>query len=190
VLGCGFESGQGDGFLRAIKIRSTPSFRWEVRSEVPCRKILRHVKDPLKYHGDEQTQFSFLSPISYCSRDVSGDGQSALVVKLGVSPRRSRLLAGSHRYHPGIVQNAQGRSAETAVSPHHNNQSTIYYNADSAYHRCGSRKIPLIMYRFKNKIFCLINITLLSPCASIGVLWDCFTFYLVRRSTHCHTCQR
>jgi hypothetical protein len=25
--GCGFEPGQGDGFLSAIKIRSTPSFR-------------------------------------------------------------------------------------------------------------------------------------------------------------------
>jgi hypothetical protein len=27
---------------------------------------------------------------------------------------------------PGIVQQAQGRSVDTAVSPHHNNQSTIY----------------------------------------------------------------
>jgi hypothetical protein len=34
-------------------------------------------------------------------------------------------LIGSHRYHPGIVQQAQGRSAETAVSPHYNNQSTV-----------------------------------------------------------------
>jgi hypothetical protein len=25
--GCGFEPGQGDGFLRAIKVSSTPSFR-------------------------------------------------------------------------------------------------------------------------------------------------------------------
>jgi hypothetical protein len=41
---CGFEPGQGDGFLRAIRIRSTPSFRWEVKPEVPCRKILRLVK--------------------------------------------------------------------------------------------------------------------------------------------------
>jgi hypothetical protein len=39
--GCGFELGQGDEFLRAIKIRSTPSFGWEVKPEVPCRKILR-----------------------------------------------------------------------------------------------------------------------------------------------------
>jgi hypothetical protein len=51
-----------------------------------------------------------------------------MVVKLGVSPSRSLLLTGSHRYHPGIVQQAQGRSAETAVSFHHNNQSTTIYN--------------------------------------------------------------
>jgi hypothetical protein len=63
---------------------------------------------------------------STCLRDVSGDGQIALVVKLGVSPSRSRLLTGPYRYHQGIVQQAQGRSAETSVSPHHNNQSTIY----------------------------------------------------------------
>jgi hypothetical protein len=50
--GRGFEPGQGDGFLRAIKIRSTPSFGWEVKPEVPCRKILRHVKDLLKAHDD------------------------------------------------------------------------------------------------------------------------------------------
>jgi hypothetical protein len=56
---------------------------------------------------------------------MSDDGLSALVVKLGVSPSRSRLR-GPHRYHAGIVQQAQGRSSETAVSPYHNNQSTIY----------------------------------------------------------------
>jgi hypothetical protein len=49
--------GQGDGFLRVIKIRSTPSFRWEVKLEVSCRKILWHVKDLSKSHGDRQTKF-------------------------------------------------------------------------------------------------------------------------------------
>jgi hypothetical protein len=39
LKGYGFEPGQGDGFLRAIKIRSMPSFGWEVKPEVPCRKI-------------------------------------------------------------------------------------------------------------------------------------------------------
>jgi hypothetical protein len=82
------------------------------------------LKELLKSHRDEETKFLFSSPNS-CPRGVSGDAQSALVVKLGVSPNRSRLLTGSHRYHPGIVQQAKGRSAETAVSPHHNNQSTV-----------------------------------------------------------------
>jgi hypothetical protein len=39
-------------FLRAIKVRRTPSFGWEVKPEVPCRKILRRVKDLLKTHED------------------------------------------------------------------------------------------------------------------------------------------
>jgi hypothetical protein len=49
---CGFEPGQDDVFLTAIKVRSTPSFGWEVKPEVPCRKILRNVKYLLKSHGD------------------------------------------------------------------------------------------------------------------------------------------
>jgi hypothetical protein len=45
--GCRFKPSQGDGLLRAINIRSTPSFGWEVKPEAPCVKILWHVKDPL-----------------------------------------------------------------------------------------------------------------------------------------------
>jgi hypothetical protein len=40
----GFKPSRGDRFLRAITIRSIPSFLWEVKPEVPCRKFLRHVK--------------------------------------------------------------------------------------------------------------------------------------------------
>jgi hypothetical protein len=47
--GRGFKPGRGDGFLKAIKIQSTPSFGGEVKPEVPCHKILRHVKYPLRY---------------------------------------------------------------------------------------------------------------------------------------------
>jgi hypothetical protein len=36
-------------FLRAIKIRNIPSFGLEVKPEVTCRKVLRHVKVPLTY---------------------------------------------------------------------------------------------------------------------------------------------
>jgi hypothetical protein len=41
----GFKPGRGDGFLKAIKIRSTSSFGGEVKPEVECCKILRHVKE-------------------------------------------------------------------------------------------------------------------------------------------------
>jgi hypothetical protein len=35
---------EGDGFLRAIKVRSTPSFGGEVKPLAPCDKILKNVK--------------------------------------------------------------------------------------------------------------------------------------------------
>jgi hypothetical protein len=72
----------------------------------------------------DRLNFHFLRPSPTRFRDVAGDGQSAPVDKLGVSPSLSRPLTSSHRYHQGIIQQAQGRSSETAVSPHHNNQST------------------------------------------------------------------
>jgi hypothetical protein len=40
----GFKPSRRDGCLTAIKIRSTPSFGGEVKTEIPCRKILRYVK--------------------------------------------------------------------------------------------------------------------------------------------------
>jgi hypothetical protein len=44
----GLNPGRGDGFLRAIKIRSTSSFGGEVKPEAPFRKILRNVKKPFQ----------------------------------------------------------------------------------------------------------------------------------------------
>jgi hypothetical protein len=41
----GFKLGRGDEFLRAIPIRSTHSFGWEVKPLDACRKILRNVKN-------------------------------------------------------------------------------------------------------------------------------------------------
>jgi hypothetical protein len=60
---CGFQPGQGNGFLRPMKICSIPSFGGEVKPEAPCH--LWHVK----YHaGSEQKYFtqsnlSFPSPV-------------------------------------------------------------------------------------------------------------------------------
>jgi hypothetical protein len=51
--GCEFEHCQGDGFLKAIKILSTPSFGWEIKPDVPSSKILRHVKEFLKSHWNK-----------------------------------------------------------------------------------------------------------------------------------------
>jgi hypothetical protein len=41
----------GDGFLRAFKICSAPSFDGDVKPSVPC-DILRHVKEPNEYERD------------------------------------------------------------------------------------------------------------------------------------------
>jgi hypothetical protein len=46
---CGFKPSRGDEFLRAIQIRSTPSFGEEVKPSALCRNILRHVKIASKY---------------------------------------------------------------------------------------------------------------------------------------------
>jgi hypothetical protein len=40
------------GFLRAIKARTTTSFRGEVKTSVQCRKILRRVEEPYEYERD------------------------------------------------------------------------------------------------------------------------------------------
>jgi hypothetical protein len=96
-MGRGFEPSQGDGFLRAIKIHSTPAFELEIKPDVPCRKILRHVKDFLKSHGGGYTKFSFPSSILLLAPEMSlltgppdstGGCQNALVDELGVSPSR------------------------------------------------------------------------------------------------------
>jgi hypothetical protein len=42
----GFKPGRGYTFLKAIKLRNTPSFGGEVKPSAPYRKILQHVKDP------------------------------------------------------------------------------------------------------------------------------------------------
>jgi hypothetical protein len=40
---------ESDRLLRAIKISRTTSFGGEVGPSAPCRKSLRHVKEPLRY---------------------------------------------------------------------------------------------------------------------------------------------
>jgi hypothetical protein len=44
LKGRGFKPSQGDEFLRAIKVHSTPYFGWKVKPEDPCPTILWVVK--------------------------------------------------------------------------------------------------------------------------------------------------
>jgi hypothetical protein len=53
---------ESNGFLRAIEIRGTTSFREEVQPSAPCRKILWHVKKRYKHERDHHYyQFPLLS---------------------------------------------------------------------------------------------------------------------------------
>jgi hypothetical protein len=71
---CGFKHGRGDGILRAINTRKTPSFGWKIKPEDPCRNIYSMIKIPSGI-SDTDTQnspsfFHLLAP------NVS-DGRSA-----------------------------------------------------------------------------------------------------------------
>jgi hypothetical protein len=58
----GFKPGRSDGYLRAIKIRSTPSFVQEIKPQALYRKILMHIKNPLTYLTYWYAKFSLLLP--------------------------------------------------------------------------------------------------------------------------------
>jgi hypothetical protein len=79
--GRGFEPGQGDGFVRAVKVRSTPSFGWEVKPEVPRRKTLRQVKDLLKSYRTDRLNSHLLRPLSHSLKRCLGwqDHRTVLV---------------------------------------------------------------------------------------------------------------
>jgi hypothetical protein len=86
---------RGDGLLRAIKIRSTPSFGGEVKPEAPRRKILRHI-------NKNTSEGQILTPFAHSSTllpDYSaGRIARALVDESGVSfcPVHSTVVLHSH----------------------------------------------------------------------------------------------
>jgi hypothetical protein len=91
----GFKPGRGHGFLRAIKIRSMSSFGGEVNPSAPCRKNLRHVKEPYEYERQNYADKThhLLSPhrlilISYYMALQVGLPESALVDESGILPYR------------------------------------------------------------------------------------------------------
>jgi hypothetical protein len=93
----GFKPDRGDGFLRAIKIHSTPSFGWEVKPEIPCRNILWHVKDLLRSfaHSSYLPQMSLLVGLP----ESSGGRVRSYPQTVSSPPRLSMLT-----YHPGDEQ--------------------------------------------------------------------------------------
>jgi hypothetical protein len=95
--GRGFEPSQGDGFLRAIQIRSTPSSRMGSKAGSHVVRFYDVLKTILSPTGMKRLNSHFLRPLQLTPRVVSGTGQSALVDKLGVSRSRSHLLIGPHR---------------------------------------------------------------------------------------------
>jgi hypothetical protein len=88
-----FEPGQGDGFLRATKIRSTPSFGRKRSWKSHLVRFYGMLKISWSATGTDRLNSHFLRPFSYSlqrclcwqDRHSSGYCQSALVDKLGVS---------------------------------------------------------------------------------------------------------
>jgi hypothetical protein len=90
--GRGFKPSRGDGFVRAIKTYSTLSFGWVVKPEAPCRKILRHVKDPLTYLRCWYAKFTSSSISPTCS-------QMSLLVGLPKSSGGRVSFPSRHHHH-------------------------------------------------------------------------------------------
>jgi hypothetical protein len=81
-------------------IRSTPSFGWEVKPEVSCRKTSWHVKDPLRYFRYWYAKFSLLYPfLLLASRWLYWlDCQSSLVDESGVFPSQHHHHGSPHSH--------------------------------------------------------------------------------------------
>jgi hypothetical protein len=85
----------------AIQIRSTPSSR--MGSKAGMSHVVRFysmLKISWSPTGTNRLDSHFFAHSPTRSKYVFGDGQSALVNKLGVCRSRSRLLIGPDRYHP------------------------------------------------------------------------------------------
>jgi hypothetical protein len=61
----GFKTGQGDGFLRVIKIRSKTFFGWDTNPEVPCHKFYSTLKISWSLTGTDRLNSHFLHPLPY-----------------------------------------------------------------------------------------------------------------------------
>jgi hypothetical protein len=126
----GFKPCRGGEFLWSIKINSTLSFRWEVKQDAPCRKILRHVKDPLRYF--RYSTDKIFTPLTIPPTNCEVTQLVGLPERFGgrvksfpkpASSSSSPWLS-TYTYHRGMNNSSIGsRGSETWVSTHQNNQS-------------------------------------------------------------------
>jgi hypothetical protein len=106
VLTTGLKGRGLDGFLTAIQIRSTPSFGWEVKPDVPCRKIYGMLKIPWGISdADMQNSHSFFhsSYLPQMSLVVGLPESSGGRVRSYPQPASSPWLF-TLAYHPGDEQ--------------------------------------------------------------------------------------
>jgi hypothetical protein len=113
----GSKPGLGDILLRAMKIRSTSSFGWVVKPDVPRRKILWHVKDPMTISDTGmQNSHSFVHS-SYSLPDVFAAWISRELwwTSQEFSPAGIIIIALHSHISPRGMNNtpAVGRSSET-----------------------------------------------------------------------------
>jgi hypothetical protein len=99
----GSDPAEGDRFLRAIKIRSTPSFGKEVKPSAPRRKILRLAKSLfevlIKIFHKAEIIISFASSSCFATKRLCWqDFQRALVDESGVFPCRDYSTMVLHAY--------------------------------------------------------------------------------------------
>jgi hypothetical protein len=116
--GRGFRPGRGDGFLRAIKIRSTHFFGWEVKPEVLCRNGMLKIPWDISYTSMQNSHSS-------CS--------SSYLPKMSLLVGLPESSGGRVRSYPERASSLPSLSMLTSpgrwwkfwdiVSPHHNHQS-------------------------------------------------------------------
>jgi hypothetical protein len=98
-------------FLLAIKIRSTPCFRWELKLETPRGKILHHVKEPCVaqlrcYASKIQGHFSppscFIARCLWCYQRALVDESGVLQLRWGrtIHQKLPQCLGRFLRHHP------------------------------------------------------------------------------------------
>jgi hypothetical protein len=112
-----FEPCRGDGFLKALKIRCTPSFGGDVKLEAPCRNILWHINEMYevrkRYFVDKIRNFLRPYPPDLLLDDWWQDCQRALVDESGIFSVSTSLHHGSQCSYYHLGMNNDGCSSET-----------------------------------------------------------------------------